>query len=73
MSDWQPIETAPSGVFVLCAHAGKKWLRFGNYYDDVGRWYYSGTNERSQWSQVEGDVPTHWMHLPEPPKDKNDE
>jgi hypothetical protein len=32
------------------------------------KWYYSGTNERSQYAQVEGDEPTHWMEMPEIPK-----
>ena len=73
MADWQPIETAPrdglkvtSHTFLL-AHADEKWIRFGKWYVQEGCWYYSGTNERSQWAQVRGDAPTHWMPLPEPP------
>ena len=53
---------------VLCAHSEKKWIRMGRWYPEVGKWYYSGTNERSQWAQVEGDAPTHWQPLPDPPK-----
>jgi hypothetical protein len=71
--EWQPIEAYPYGTKwalvnqVLCANADKKWLRFGKFYPEVRRWYYSGTSERSQWAQVEGDAPTHWMPLPKPP------
>lgn len=39
----------------------------GKWYPQEGVWYYSGTNERSQWSQVRGDEPTHWMPLPKAP------
>ena len=71
--DWQPIHTAPKiltlGVIqMLLCHDEKKWVRMGRFYPEVGNWYYSGTNERSQWAQVEGDAPTHWMPLPAPPE-----
>lgn len=70
--EWQPIETAPTGklgaIQMLLCHSKKKWVRMGRFYGEAGVWYYSGTNERSQWAQVEGDEPTHWMPLPEPPK-----
>ena len=72
MSEWQPIETVPAqktlgSIQLLLAHEDKKWIRMGRYYPEVRKWYYSGTNERSQWAQVEGDAPTHWMLLPKPP------
>jgi hypothetical protein len=71
--NWQPIETAPDkpGTQMFLAHATKRWVRMGRQYPGHGsRWYYSGTNERSQYAQVEGDAPTHWapIILPEPPK-----
>jgi len=69
---WLPIEThradaikGPFSPHVLCAHFEKQWRRFGRYDLALKRWYYSGTDERSQWAQVEGDEPTHWMPLPE--------
>lgn len=71
--EWQPIETyvivnsGPYTPHVFCAHKEKKWMRMGRYDVTLKRWYYSGTNERSQWAQVEGDEPTHWQPLPEPP------
>jgi hypothetical protein len=66
---WQPIATYPNGPKqVLCGHAETKWIRFGRLYPEFRKWYYSGTNERSQWAQVEGDEPTHWMPMPEAPR-----
>ncbi|WP_425435048.1 DUF551 domain-containing protein [Novosphingobium mathurense] len=68
--DWRPIETYPYGTkwalayHCICAHEDHGWIRFGKYYGELKRWYYSGTNETSQWAQKEGDAPTHWMPLP---------
>lgn len=58
---WQPIETAPKGVHVLLAAEfdgpGDWRIKIGGYWDGV--WHiYGGT-----WS------PTHWMPLPNPPKE----
>ena len=66
---WQPIETYPgsSRQYLLC-NIDKKWIRFGRQYFPQKEWYYSGTNERSQWAQVKGDAPTHWMEIPELPR-----
>lgn len=69
MSEWQDIASAPREVWaksqqVLCCHAVKRWTRFGRYYGEMKRWYYSGTSERSQWAEVAGDDPTHWMPFP---------
>lgn len=76
--EWMPIETVPKNTLkvasetLLLAHAEKKWIRFGKWYVQEARWYYSSTNERSQYAQVRGDDPTHWMPLPalpSPPRD----
>ncbi len=70
VSPWMPIETAPKDGMrshMLLCHDTKKWVRMGRYYSECRRWYYSGTNERSQYAQVEGDEPTHWMPLPAAP------
>ena len=73
MSEWQPIETAPrdtykvTGPTLILAHDTKKWIRFGKWYVQEGCWYYSGTSERSQYAQIKGDAPTHWMPLPQCP------
>lgn len=74
MSEWQDIAEFPTdakwqmATMILCAHAEKRWLRFGRYYSELGRWYYSGTNERSQWAEQPGDAPTHWMPMPSLPE-----
>lgn len=76
---WRPIEEAPrdslrvSSETLILGHAEKKWIRFGRWYVQEKRWYYSGTNERSQYAQVRGDAPTHWIPLPEPPATKDGE
>lgn len=70
MTDWQPIETACLNKFKVCSedfilcHKEHRWIRFGKWYVQEHKWYYSGTNERSQWAQIEGDAPTHWMPMP---------
>jgi hypothetical protein len=72
--DWQPIETAPrdtykvAGPTLILGHREKKWIRFGKWYVQEGCWYYSGTSERSQYAQVKGDEPTHWMPMPSAPE-----
>ena len=71
---WRPISELldPKRQLIL-GHSEKKWIRFGQQLPGHGcRWYYSGTNERSQWAQVEGDEPTHWMPMIVPPKGGNE-
>ena len=72
MIDWQPIATCDPYQQMILGHDEKKWIRFGHKFHGHNDWYYSGTNERSQYAQVKGDEPTHWMNLPAPPK-KGDE
>ena len=68
MLDWKPIATIPTGkkiyrlCFIVC-HAEKKWVRFGCKLPGQKEWYYSGTNERSQYSMMPGDEPTHWAEI----------
>lgn len=67
---WQPIETASQDIWarsqqIICGHSEKGWVRFGRYYGELKRWYYSGTNERTQWAETPGDAPTHWQPLPD--------
>jgi len=67
---WRGIESIPQdGGQYLLVHKDKKWIRFGwQPKFHAGRWYYSGTNERSQYAQTEGDEPTHWRPIPAPPE-----
>lgn len=67
--NWQPIDTAPRGPGqLILGHSEQRWIRFGRFYPEFRKWYYSGTNERQQYSETEGGVPTHWMPLPAPPE-----
>lgn len=72
--EWQPIDSAPKqlkgpfGPWLLLCHKDKQWIRMGHFYTAVGRWYYSGTSERSQYGETQGDAPTHWMQLPHLPR-----
>ena len=69
VSQWRPIADAPKdGTQIICGHDKRRWIRFGRYYPELKRWYFSGTSERSQFAEIEGDAPTHFMPLPAPPK-----
>lgn len=70
MLEWQPIETAPkdetpvlvyaeSGMFVV------RWLNRQNYNEG---WWHIDDNRYGPFA-VRGPLPTHWMPLPEPPKE----
>lgn len=69
--EWSPIDTYEETIVgtksqwlqVIVSHKEKKWIRFGFKYPGLNRWYYSATNERTQYAQVEGDEPTHWMPM----------
>jgi Protein of unknown function (DUF551) len=71
VTDWRPISTYDkSGLHVgwsILFNESDRWIRFGWYFPECKAWYYSGTNERAQFSSVRGDDPTHWMPIPEPP------
>jgi len=65
--NWQPIETAPKdGTFVLLSgHELPVWQ--GSWVGRVGRYPINGW---TRFNSVDIDwSPTHWMPLPEPPKD----
>lgn len=61
---WQPIETAPKGgKWMLLWWPGVTDVPFAGY-EVNGRWYGAPTGDT--WDRE--NQPTHWMHLPEPPK-----
>lgn len=69
--EWMPIEIYEKTIVgtnrqwqqVIVAHENHRWIRFGFKYPGLNRWYYSATNERTQYAQAEGDSPTHWMPM----------
>ena len=70
MSEWQPIETCP-----LPAFDPEKWYRNGpsvllwTHWVSVGSYGYTQTG-KGRWQIVGRTVhPTHWMPLPDPPKE----
>jgi hypothetical protein len=58
MSEWQPIITAPRGEWLIFG-----WWENGFWEVDMGVW--AGSDKDS--------IPTHWMPLPQPPKEDGDE
>lgn len=71
MVDWSPISEYIKPHQVICCHKEEKWIRFGRQLPGHGsRWYYSGTNERNQYAQIEGDEPTHFIPMIELPKEE---
>jgi len=64
-SDWQPIETAPTGAGnrTLVWGAGTPWPEFA-YVDHLGKWRYWG--ECGECSGALRFKPTHWLPLQKP-------
>ena len=59
--EWQPIETAPLNTTVLIWDGDMMWVAKAEFRRIPATWH---------WETPEGFVtPTHWMPLPEPPKD----
>lgn len=66
MSDWQPISTAPKDGTVIQLWPNMNWRNPAVF---VGRWH----SELEMWEDLSDDNMvcgmTHWMPLPEPPKE----
>lgn len=60
MSEWQPIETAPIEIDILCCGFGngRPPIVLGNF---NGQWSSFNDPDKNYY-------PTHWMPLPPPPK-----
>ena len=66
--EWQPIETAPrDGTHVLIYVPG--WINGSEarYLDDEG-WWLANNDPTDHWGEQQH--PTHWMPLPNPPKEQ---
>lgn len=61
MNKWQPIETAPKDIGAIIGSNGQWVLAM--------RWATNGMAWTSEYHRS-AVVPTHWMPLPEPPKEK---
>lgn len=59
--EWQPIETAPQGEWLLL-YAGSGW-QLGFYMPSDGLWHLAGLAGPLSPPHL----PTHWQHLPDPP------
>ena len=71
-SQWQPIETAPRDgtPLLLFSPAPDKWkFAGGNTTSGALIWVSGGWRETGGWrGDYHKDPPTHWMPLPDPPK-----
>lgn len=64
--DWQPIETVPSETLILVLLEGDVYQA---YRSDKGCWSFPCADFHGcGCCSGDRDYPTHWMHLPEPPK-----
>ena len=68
---WKDIKIEPPPKnypsYLLVCHNSQRWLRFGIRFPGQNNWYYSATNERTQYSPVKGEDPTHWDYVPDLP------
>lgn len=68
---WQPIETAPkdkTGILLYIPdHTGEIVAAIWNGKTNRG-WCFLGLESISFGFDQDGTFPTHWQHLPEPPK-----
>lgn len=73
---WHPIETAPKDGTVILIYPHKK-VRAGNpQFVTEARWHQPGNPKFNGWWQTargSTKIATHWMPLPEPPKEDGDE
>lgn len=76
MSEWLPIETAPrdgTDILVMYMHIETQIVHNAFYIDDPDDGPAWWSYDKSEVSRIRLDgwmTPTHWMSLPEPPKEK---
>jgi len=81
MTEWKPIETAPSGDYEICIDMWAGDVRFPDCY--WGKPTYGGKTAAYGWVYQSGydsdgpvsdyvPSPSHWMPLPEPPSQRVD-
>lgn len=69
---WKPIETAPMDntlIILSGKNSNGEWTVEPGHWETYSFW---AANEEMtpEWSWSENVPPTHWMHFPDPPKDK---
>ena len=78
IEEWQPIETAPKdGTTILLYFPNGYWADYrnvaigfwGGWSDDASDAGWYGDESNSNTMTDFGSFPTHWMKLPDPPKD----
>lgn len=73
MSEWQPIETAPTdGTAILVCHEGGTWIAkhkavYQSGYEPDNPWFCLMLNKDHIPARKRKGYPTHWMPLPKPP------
>lgn len=68
--NWQPIKTAPKdGTPILIYERENDCVCEGRYVVDACRWFERNAHPTDAW---DGEIyrPTHWMPLPNPPRNK---
>jgi len=70
--DWQPIETAPRDGTAILIYDGidyyVSWYAFDSVFETNKSWIFGkATGPYNAYAEI--DTPTHWMPLPEPPKE----
>lgn len=77
MSEWQPIEAAPkdgTDIIVMYVHIDTQivhsafWMEADEDDPEQAGWWSYVHSEVSRTKLDDWWAPTHWMHLPEPPK-----
>jgi len=68
VSEWQPIETAPSGTWLRTKREGEPYYNISMYRECIGEeWEWIDLGGRTTVTHRTFLPPTHWMPLPEPP------
>lgn len=76
MSEWQPIETAPKDGTVIIVWTNHDEVEVTSWYQTKGYGYepvpgtefFREVRGKVLYEGWNGNTPTHWMPLPEPPK-----
>lgn len=68
MNEWQPIETAPRGEWIVVTVRGMSRGYYEIVFGGDGFWLARRDDLRTHGQPLLCAAPTHWMSLPDPPK-----